>query len=185
VGAGMSPSRWQWGTTAWAVRRQPCPAMGTELPVRFEFAAAFETFFEELVPFRMQLQQCGLFLVLPGLLRLFLVVHYVPFLVRISTGNCPSVLVELTGRPVPRVRSGTRWPPCAAPCLFLTNGQAKRIPKRRNLQTPPACSPKPAPLPYSPGANYRVTAPILRRQIVTSAETVLHNLSSTADLARV
>jgi hypothetical protein len=31
--------------------------MGTELPVRFKFAAAFETFFEELVPFRMQLQQ--------------------------------------------------------------------------------------------------------------------------------
>jgi len=53
----MSPSRWQWGATAWAVRRQPYPAMGTELPVRFKFAAAFETFFEELVPFRMQLQQ--------------------------------------------------------------------------------------------------------------------------------
>jgi hypothetical protein len=79
--------------------------MGTELPVRFEFATAFETFLEELVPFLMQLQQCGLFLVLLGLLRLFLVVHYVPFLVRISTGNCPSVLVELTGWPVPRGRS--------------------------------------------------------------------------------
>jgi hypothetical protein len=85
----------------------------------------------------------------------------------------------------PQGAIGTRCPPGAAPCLFLTNGQAKRIPKRRNLQASPACSHKPAPLPYSPGANYRVTAPILRRQIVTSAETVLHNLSSTADLARV
>jgi hypothetical protein len=136
MGAGMSPGRWQWGTTAWAVRRQPCPAMGTELPVRFEFAAAFETFFEELVPFRMQLQQCGLFLVLLGLLRLFLVVHYVPFLVRISTGNCPSVLVELTGRRVPRTRPGTRHPTSAAPCLFLTNGQAKRVPKMSRLPGP-------------------------------------------------
>lgn len=185
MGTGMSPSRWQWGTTAWAVRRQPCPAMGTELPVRFKLAAAFETFFEELVPFRMQLQQYGLFLVLLGLLRLFLVVHYVPFLVRISTANRPSVLVELTGGPVPRPRSGTRCPPGAAPCLFLTNGQAKRVPKRRSLQALPACSHKPAPLPYPPGANHSVTAPILRRQVVTSAEIVLHNLSSTADLARV
>jgi hypothetical protein len=151
MGAGMSPSRWQWGTTAWAVRRQPCPAMGTELPVRFEFAAAFETFFEELVPFRMQLQQCGLFLVLLGLLRLLLVVHSVPFLVRISTGHCPSVLVELTGRPVPRARSGTRWPPCAAPYLFLTNGQAKRIPKRRNLQTNQHTRPSPRLSPTRPG----------------------------------
>jgi hypothetical protein len=69
--------------------------------VRFEFAAAFETFFEELVPFRMQLQQCGIFLVLLGRLRLFLVVHCVPFLVRLVTANCPAVLVELTGRRVP------------------------------------------------------------------------------------
>ena len=87
MGAGMSPGRWQRGATARAVRRQPYPAMGTELPVRFEFATAFETLFEELVPFRMQLQQCGLFLVLLGRLRLFLVVHGVPFLVHISTAN--------------------------------------------------------------------------------------------------
>jgi hypothetical protein len=185
MGAGMSPSRWQWGTTAWAVRRQPCPAMGTELPVRFKFAAAFETFFEELVPFRMQLQQCGFFLGLLGLLRLFLVVHCVSFLVRISTANCPSVWVELTGRPVPRTRSGTRCPPGAALCLFLTNGQAKHVPKRRSLQAPPACSHKPAPLPYPAGANHRGTAPLLGRQVVRSTETVRHNLSSTADLARV
>jgi hypothetical protein len=79
MGAGTSPSRWQWGATAWAVRRQPYPAMGTKLPVRLKFAAAFETFFEELVPFRMPLQQCGLFLGLLGLLRLCLVVHCVPF----------------------------------------------------------------------------------------------------------
>jgi hypothetical protein len=110
MGAGVSPGRGQWGITAWAVRRQPRPAMGTELPVRFKFAAAFETFFEELVPFRMQLQQCGLFLGLLGLLRLFLVVHGVPFLIRISTANCSSVLVELTGRPDPRTRPGTRCP---------------------------------------------------------------------------
>jgi hypothetical protein len=31
--------------------------MGTKLPVRLKVATAFETFFEELVPFRMQLQQ--------------------------------------------------------------------------------------------------------------------------------
>jgi hypothetical protein len=110
MGAGMRPDRWQRGATAWTVRRQPCPAMSTELPVWFEFATTFATFFEELVPFRMQLQQCGLFLALLGPLRLFLVVHCVPFLVRISTANCPAVLVELTGRRVPRTQPETRRP---------------------------------------------------------------------------
>ena len=52
MGAGMRPSRWQWGTTAWAVRRQPYPTMGTDSQCGSEFAAAFETFFEELAPFR-------------------------------------------------------------------------------------------------------------------------------------
>jgi hypothetical protein len=185
MGAGTSPSRWQWGATAWAVRRQPYPAMGTKLPVRLKFTAAFETFFEKLVPFRVLLQQCGLFLGLLGLLRLGLVVHCVPFLVRISTANCPSVLVQLTGRPVPRMRLGTRRPTGAAPCLFLTNEQAKRVPKRGSLQAASACPHKPVPLLYPPGAHERGTAPILRRQVVTSIETVLPNLSSTAGLARV
>jgi hypothetical protein len=78
MGAGRSPSRWQWSATAWAVRRQSYSAMRTELPVRCELAAAFETFVEELVPFLMQLQQYGLHLALLGLLMWCLVVHGVP-----------------------------------------------------------------------------------------------------------
>lgn len=55
--AGMRPSRWQRVATAWAVRRQPYPAVRTELPVRFDLAAAFETLLEELVQFLMELQE--------------------------------------------------------------------------------------------------------------------------------
>jgi hypothetical protein len=78
MGAGRNPSRWQWRTAAWAVRRQSYSAMRTELPVWCELAAAFETFVEELVLFLMQLQQGGVHPSLLGLLMLFLVVHGVP-----------------------------------------------------------------------------------------------------------
>ena len=55
--AGRRPSRWQRVATAWAVRRQPYPAVRTELPVRFDLAVAFETLLEELVKFLMELQE--------------------------------------------------------------------------------------------------------------------------------
>jgi len=37
------------GYPAWAARGQPYPAVGTELPVRFNLAAAIAAFLEELV----------------------------------------------------------------------------------------------------------------------------------------
>ena len=75
----MRAGRWQRVTAAWAVRRQPYPAVGTELPVWFDLAAAFETLLEELVQFFMELEECGLRSALLGLLTLLLVVHYGPF----------------------------------------------------------------------------------------------------------
>ena len=87
--------------------------MRTELPVRCEFAAAFETFVEELVPFLMQLQQCRLHPALLGLLMLFLVVHGVPLRgiehSRLSTSGCVTLTtptratlgVSVTAHPPP------------------------------------------------------------------------------------
>jgi hypothetical protein len=53
----MHTGRGQRVAAAWAVRRQPCPAVGAEVPVRFELAAAIETLLEELVKFFMELQE--------------------------------------------------------------------------------------------------------------------------------
>jgi hypothetical protein len=75
----MRTGRWQRVAAAWAVRSQPYPAVGAELPVRFELAAAIETLLEELVKFVMELEECGLHPALLGLLMLFLVVHCGPF----------------------------------------------------------------------------------------------------------
>jgi len=64
-------------TAAWTVRRHPYPAMGTELPVRFDLATAIETLFEELVKLLMELEERRRH---PAPLRqLFLVVHCGPF----------------------------------------------------------------------------------------------------------
>ena len=75
----MRTGRWQRVAAAWAVRRQPYPAVGTELPVRFDLAAAIETLLDELVKFFMELQECRLHPALRGLLTLLLVVHCGPF----------------------------------------------------------------------------------------------------------
>jgi hypothetical protein len=45
----MRTGRWQRVVTAWAVRGQPYPAVGAELPVRFNLAAAIEALLDELV----------------------------------------------------------------------------------------------------------------------------------------
>ena len=63
----MRTGRGQRVATAGAVRGQPCPAVGAELPVRFDLAAAFEALLEELVKFLLELQECGF---LPALLGL-------------------------------------------------------------------------------------------------------------------
>lgn len=73
----MRTGRRQWVTAAWTVRRQPYPTVSTELPVRFDLAAAIETLFEELVKFFMELEERRRLLALLGLL--FLVVHDGPF----------------------------------------------------------------------------------------------------------
>jgi hypothetical protein len=73
--------RTSWGQrviTAWAARGQPYPAVGAELPVRFNLAAAIAAFLEELVKLLPEFQDGGLYPALLGLL-LFLVVHLCTF----------------------------------------------------------------------------------------------------------
>jgi hypothetical protein len=69
-----------WGqrvAAAGAVRRQPYPAMGAELPVRVDLAAAIAALVDQVAKFFLELQECGY---LPALLRrwLLLFVHSVP-----------------------------------------------------------------------------------------------------------
>jgi hypothetical protein len=73
--------RADWGervAAAGAVRRQPDPAVGADLPVRFDLALALLALVEELMKFLLALQECGLHLALLRLLPLLLVVHGLP-----------------------------------------------------------------------------------------------------------
>jgi hypothetical protein len=74
----MRTGRGQRVAAAWAVRGQPCPAVGAELPVRCDLAAAIEALLDELVKLLLELQECGLLPALLGLLLLLLFVHSVP-----------------------------------------------------------------------------------------------------------
>ena len=75
----MRTGRWQRVAAAWAVRGQPCPAVGAELPMRFDLAAAIEALVDEVVKLLLELQECGLRPALLGLLLVFLCVHGIPF----------------------------------------------------------------------------------------------------------
>ena len=52
----MRTGRGQRVAAAWAVRGQPYPAMGTELPVRFELAAALAALVDEVAKLFLELQ---------------------------------------------------------------------------------------------------------------------------------
>jgi hypothetical protein len=75
----MRTGRGQRVAAAWAVRGQPCPAVGAELPVRCDLAAAIEALLDEVVKLLLELQECGLPPALLGLLLVLLFVHCVPF----------------------------------------------------------------------------------------------------------
>jgi hypothetical protein len=62
----MRTGRGQRVAAAGAVRGQPCPAVGAELPVRFELAAALAALVDEVAKRFLELQECGF---LPALLR--------------------------------------------------------------------------------------------------------------------
>src|SRR5688500_12995 len=81
----MGTGRWQRVITAWTVRGQPYPAVGAELPMRFNLAAAIAAFLEKLVKLLLELEHGGLY---PALLRLllFLVGHCAP---SVSQGPAP------------------------------------------------------------------------------------------------
>jgi len=53
----MRTGRWQRVAAAWAVRGQPYPAVGAQLPVRFDLAVAIEALLDELVKLLMELQE--------------------------------------------------------------------------------------------------------------------------------
>ena len=71
----MRTGRGQRVAAAWAVRGQPCPAVGTELPMRGDLAAAIVALLEKLVKLLLELQECGLPPALLGLWLVLLVVH--------------------------------------------------------------------------------------------------------------
>jgi hypothetical protein len=52
----MCTEWWQRIAAAWAVRGQPYPAVGAELPVRFDLALAITALLHELVKLLMELQ---------------------------------------------------------------------------------------------------------------------------------
>ena len=55
--AGLRAARWERGTAAGAVRRQPCPAVGADLPVQGDFALALVALVDELVKRLLELQE--------------------------------------------------------------------------------------------------------------------------------
>jgi hypothetical protein len=75
----MCTGRGQRVAAAGAVRGQPCSAVGAELPMRFDLAAAIEALVDEVVKLLLELQECGLRPALLGLLLVFLFVHGIPF----------------------------------------------------------------------------------------------------------
>lgn len=76
--AGVRACRWQGVATAWAVRSQPYPAVRTELPVRFDLAAAIAALLDEQLQLLMPFQDRCFHLALLWLLTLFLAVHFLP-----------------------------------------------------------------------------------------------------------
>jgi hypothetical protein len=52
----MRTGGWQQVAAAWAVRGQPHPAVGAELPVRFDLAAAIAALLHELVKLLTEIQ---------------------------------------------------------------------------------------------------------------------------------
>jgi hypothetical protein len=86
----MRTGRWEWVAAAWAVCRQPYPAVGADLPMRFNLALALLALLDKLVKLLLELQECGLPPVLLGLWLLLLVIHGVP-----SVSHCPPALISL------------------------------------------------------------------------------------------
>jgi hypothetical protein len=74
----MRTKRGQRVAAAWAVRGQPYPAVGAELPVAFDLTAAITALLHELVKRLLELQECGLRPALLGRWLVLLVVHGVP-----------------------------------------------------------------------------------------------------------
>jgi hypothetical protein len=56
----MRSGRGQRIAAAWAVCGQPCPAVGAELPVRFNLAAAIAALVDQVAKLFLELQECGL-----------------------------------------------------------------------------------------------------------------------------
>jgi hypothetical protein len=74
----MRTKRGQRVAAAWAVRGQPYPAVGAELPVAFDLTAAITALLHELVKLLLELQKRGLPPALLGRWLVVLVVYGVP-----------------------------------------------------------------------------------------------------------
>ena len=76
----MRTERGQRVAAAWAMRGQPYPAVGAELPVAFDLTAAITALLHELVKLLLELQERGLLPALLGRWLVLLVVHGGPSL---------------------------------------------------------------------------------------------------------
>src|SRR4051794_2974805 len=74
----MRPERGQRVAAAWAMRGQPYPAVGAELPVACDLTAAITALLHELVKRLLELQERGLPPALLGRWLVLRVVHGVP-----------------------------------------------------------------------------------------------------------
>ena len=86
----MRTERGQRVAAAWAVRGQPYPAVGAELPVAFDLTAAITALLHELVKLLLEFQERRLPPALLGRWLVVLVVHGVP-----SVSHGPPALVSL------------------------------------------------------------------------------------------
>jgi hypothetical protein len=106
----MRPGRGQRMATAWAVRGQPCPAMGTELPVRVDLAAAIAALVDQVAKLFLELQECGLLSARLGLGLLERFVHGVPSVFPRRGARVSRLIYAPTGDAFPP-RLHTRRPP--------------------------------------------------------------------------
>jgi hypothetical protein len=103
----MRTGRWQRVAAAWAVRGQPCPAVGAELPMRCDLAAAIAALLDKMMKLFLELQECGLPPALLGLWLVFLVVHGGPSLSQCTPADTAAYTLVASSKASTCARTGS------------------------------------------------------------------------------
>ena len=103
----MRPERGQRVAAAWAVRGQPYPAVGAELPVAFDLTAAITALLHELVKLLMELQERGLSPALLGRWLVLLVVHGGPSLSQCTPADTAAYALVASSKASTCARTGS------------------------------------------------------------------------------